>query len=301
MALDPDWVILRPLVVLGGPVFGASALIRGLAALPVLPVMPETGPLQGVALEDVAETVGFFVPPDRPARLALELAGPERLSFAQVVALHRAWLGWRPARPVALPGWAAGLLYRAGDLAGRLGRRPPLRSTARAEIRHGAVGDPAPWTQLTGIRPRGLEDALRARPATVQERWFARLYPIKPVLFVVLVLFWTLTAIISLTTGFENGLELMHRALAGPGVVAGALAWHLGHGLGEHRIVLPLLLYLLTGAFGLPVVWMQMQMRDLAVAALHRGGRCRRAVFGCSGPGSPSAFRPLPPCRASSG
>ncbi|WGR56376.1 hypothetical protein [Paracoccus versutus] len=105
MALDPDWVILRPSVVLGGPVFGASALIRGLAALPVLPVMPETGPLQGAALEDVAETVAFFVPPDRPARLALELAGPERLSFAQVGALHRAWLGWRPARPLALPGW----------------------------------------------------------------------------------------------------------------------------------------------------------------------------------------------------
>nr|WP_279578066.1 DUF2269 family protein [Paracoccus versutus] len=173
------------------------------------------------------------------------------------------------------------MLYRAGDLAGRLGRRPPLRSTARAEIRHGAVGDPAPWTQLTGIRPRGLEETLRARPATVQERWFARLYPIKPVLFVVLVLFWTLTAIISLTTDFENGLELMHRALAGPGVVAGALAWHLGHGLGEHRIVLSLLLYLLTGAFWLPVVWMQMQMqmRGLAVSALHRGAlppRCFR-------------------------
>ncbi len=123
MALDLDWVILRSSVVLGGPVFGASALIRGLAALPVLPVMPVTGPLQGVALEDVAETVAFFVPPDRPARLALELAGPERLSFAQVGALHRAWLGWRPARPLALPGWAAGLLYRATWRAGWAGTR----------------------------------------------------------------------------------------------------------------------------------------------------------------------------------
>ncbi|UFM66921.1 SDR family oxidoreductase (plasmid) [Paracoccus sp. MA] len=228
MALDLDWVILRPSVVLGGPVFGASALIRGLAVLPVLPVMPETGPLQVVALEDVVETVAFVVQPDRPARLALELAGPERLSFAEVVALHRVWLGWRPARTLALPRWAAGLLYRLGDLAGRLGWRPPLRSTARREIRHGAVGDPGPWTQITGIRPRSLAEALRARPASVQERWFAGLYPIKPVLFVVLVLFWTLTAVISLTTGFENGLELMHRArtgaLAGPGVVAGALA-----------------------------------------------------------------------------
>ncbi|MDQ7261375.1 DUF2269 domain-containing protein [Paracoccus sp. PS-1] len=50
-----------------------------------------------------------------------------------------------------------------------------------------------------------------------------------------------------------------------------ALAWHLGYGLGEHWIVLSLLLYLLTGAFWLPVVWMQMRMRDLAVAALREG------------------------------
>lgn len=43
MARDLDWVILRPSVVVGWPVFGASALIRGLAALPVLPSMPGTG------------------------------------------------------------------------------------------------------------------------------------------------------------------------------------------------------------------------------------------------------------------
>ncbi|SIP86279.1 Uncharacterized conserved protein YbjT, contains NAD(P)-binding and DUF2867 domains [Paracoccus thiocyanatus] len=226
--LDLDWVILRPSVVLGGPAYGASALIRGLAALPVVPIMPGTGPLQVVALEDVADTVAFFLRPDAPARMALDLAGPERLSFDKVVALHRAWLGWKPARRLALPGWVAALLYRLGDMVARLGWRPPLRSTARREIAHGAIGDPAPWRQATGIAPRSLAQALAQRPASVQERWFARLYFLKPVLFVVLVLFWTLTAIISLTTGFQNGLDLMHRAetgaLAGPGVVAGALA-----------------------------------------------------------------------------
>ncbi|RDW11878.1 DUF2269 family protein [Paracoccus thiocyanatus] len=50
-----------------------------------------------------------------------------------------------------------------------------------------------------------------------------------------------------------------------------ALVWHLGYALSEHWIVLSLLLYLLTGAFWLPVVWMQMQMRDLALAALESG------------------------------
>lgn len=45
------------------------------------------------------------------------------------------------------------------------------------------------------------------------------------------------------------------------------LAWNAGYSLGEGWIVLSILLYLLTGALWLPVVWMQMRMRDLADAA----------------------------------
>jgi uncharacterized protein YbjT (DUF2867 family) len=169
-ALPLDWVILRPSVVLGAPVFGASALFRGLAALPVLPVMPGTGPLQVVALEDVLDTVAVLVRPDAPARVALDLAGPERLSMWDVVAHYRGWLGWKPARRMTLPRPVADGLYRLGDLAGALGWRPPLRSTARAEIVHGAVGDGTAWREATGIAPRSLGAALALRPATVQER-----------------------------------------------------------------------------------------------------------------------------------
>jgi len=50
-----------------------------------------------------------------------------------------------------------------------------------------------------------------------------------------------------------------------------ALVWHLGHPLGEHWIVLSILLYLVTGAFWLPVVWMQMEMRRLATIAAKDG------------------------------
>jgi uncharacterized membrane protein len=49
------------------------------------------------------------------------------------------------------------------------------------------------------------------------------------------------------------------------------LAREAGYSLSEGWIVLSLLLYLITGAFWLPVVWMQMRMRDLAVAAVANG------------------------------
>jgi uncharacterized membrane protein len=47
-----------------------------------------------------------------------------------------------------------------------------------------------------------------------------------------------------------------------------ALARLSGHELTEGWIVLSIALYIFIGAFWLPVVWMQMKMRDLALAAL---------------------------------
>jgi uncharacterized membrane protein len=46
-----------------------------------------------------------------------------------------------------------------------------------------------------------------------------------------------------------------------------ALAWHVGYSLWDGWLVLSILLYLVTGAFWLPVVWMQARMRDLAMEA----------------------------------
>lgn len=50
-----------------------------------------------------------------------------------------------------------------------------------------------------------------------------------------------------------------------------ALAWLVGWSLREGWLACSIVLYVLTGAFWLPVVWMQMRMRDLASAAAARG------------------------------
>jgi uncharacterized membrane protein len=49
------------------------------------------------------------------------------------------------------------------------------------------------------------------------------------------------------------------------------LAWWVGYNLTEGWIVLSLLLYLITGAFWVPVVFMQIKMRDLAMRAAAEG------------------------------
>lgn len=50
-----------------------------------------------------------------------------------------------------------------------------------------------------------------------------------------------------------------------------ALAWTAGYALSEGWIVASVLLYLFTGAFWLPVVWIQMEMRRLASEAAAQG------------------------------
>ncbi|MCA1443004.1 DUF2269 family protein [Ensifer sp. IC4062] len=51
-----------------------------------------------------------------------------------------------------------------------------------------------------------------------------------------------------------------------------ALAWNVGYSLTEGWILISLFLYGVTGAFWLPVVWMQMEMRRLAEEA-YKGGK----------------------------
>jgi uncharacterized membrane protein len=56
-----------------------------------------------------------------------------------------------------------------------------------------------------------------------------------------------------------------------------ALVWHVGYSFREGWIVLSILLYLVTGLFWLPVVWMQMRMRDLAADAVRKRQSLPRA------------------------
>jgi uncharacterized membrane protein len=51
-------------------------------------------------------------------------------------------------------------------------------------------------------------------------------------------------------------------------VTGALLAWNAGYSLLEGWIAWSIVLYFFTGAFWLPVVWMQMRMHDLAAAAL---------------------------------
>ncbi|MGJ0453606.1 MAG: SDR family oxidoreductase [Methylocystis sp.] len=266
-----DWVILRPSVVVGRRAYGGSALFRGLAALPMLPRFKDAGELQIVQLDDVVATALFFLAPSAPARVELEIVGPRRLTFNEVVAIYRRWLGWRPAQLIDLPDWLIDGMYRLGDFLAWLGWRTPIRSIAKQEMVRGAIGDPTPWANMTAIKPQALEAALMAEPADVREKWFARLYALKPLIFAVTALFWISTALVSFGPGWEIGLGLLHESgLSGPivplAVIAGAASdLIIGIAIAFRRtskiaLVAALVLsfiYLILGTILVPRLWME--------------------------------------------
>jgi hypothetical protein len=109
-----------------------------------------------------------------------------------------------------------------------LGWRSPARATTLAQLSASVIGDPSAWTRATGIAPKSLATILADQPAGVQDRWFARLYWVKPLAIIALAVFWIATGVIALGPGRAAGMAYLAKAGLGAGaaefwLVAGSL------------------------------------------------------------------------------
>ncbi|MGO6737195.1 SDR family oxidoreductase [Rhizobium ruizarguesonis] len=190
------YVILRPALVLGRNAHGGTALLRSLAAFPlVLPFVHADSPVETVAVEDVAAGVSAAISGTLPSGSDIELAAEERHSLASLVKLHRAWLGLPDAPVISLPSILARPVTWLADMAGHLGWRSPLRSTAITVMSEGISIDRATPSGLPTLSARAT---LAANPSGVQDLWFARLYLLKPLVISGLSVFWLLSGLIPL-------------------------------------------------------------------------------------------------------
>ncbi|MGR9246997.1 SDR family oxidoreductase [Rhizobium leguminosarum] len=190
------YLILRPALVLGRNAHGGSALLRALAAFPlVLPLVHAESPVETLSVGDVAEAVSRAVSGGLPSK-DIDLAANEVLTLADLVRLHRQWLGLPPARVFSLAPWLAKPVTWLADMAGRLGWRSPLRSTAMTVMSEGVRSSKTGSSLAT--TPAAA--TLSANPSGVQDLWFARLYLLKPLVISGLSAFWLLSGVIPLLT-----------------------------------------------------------------------------------------------------
>jgi uncharacterized protein YbjT (DUF2867 family) len=212
-ASGAPFVILRPGFVIAPTAYGGSALMRALAGLPLrMPSREASAPFAAIAIGDICETVARVAARwgkgERRWRESWDLMEQQPGRVADIVEAFRAH-GGGPPPLIATPGFLLGLGVWAGDLVAWLGWTPPMRSTAIREMRRGLAGDPARWMAETGIVPLSADAALKAIPATVQEKWFARLYLLKAVALVTLVIFWCASSLISLTVAFPAARNIL--------------------------------------------------------------------------------------------
>jgi uncharacterized protein YbjT (DUF2867 family) len=199
--------ILRPGFVVAPSAYGGSAMVRALAALPLaLPAEESATPFQPVAVEDIAVTVTWLAaqePDDLASRaVSWDLMQPQKISLGGVIDQFRFAFGTADWPRMTMPAFLLDLGARCGDLVSRLGWMPPMRSTAIAELRRGVAGDPAAWMQATGIVPKTISQAIGVRPASIQDKWFARLFLMKALIIASLVLFWVASGFIALVISF---------------------------------------------------------------------------------------------------
>jgi uncharacterized protein YbjT (DUF2867 family) len=207
------YIILRPGFVVAPAAYGGSALIRALAALPFdLPKALANRPFAATAVGDIAGTIALVAWQwhfgERAWSAVWDVMDRQPRTVGDVVEAFRLRFGHPPALlrlPARLMRGVTGL----GDAAARLGWTPPVRGTALAEMLRGVSGDPAPWIEATGLEPVALDAALTALPATVQEKWFARLYLLKPLIVVTLAAFWILSGLIALVGAFGAAAEVL--------------------------------------------------------------------------------------------
>nr|AWM04336.1 nucleoside-diphosphate sugar epimerase [Bradyrhizobium amphicarpaeae] len=206
--------ILRPGFVVAPSAYGGSAMLRALAAFPLdLPDKEMATPFQPVAVEDISATIAWLAARDiddvAANAVSWDLMQVEPVTMAGVIGEFRLAFGTAGWPHIAMPSFMLDLGAKIGDLASHLGWMPPMRSTAIAELRRGVRGDASAWLAATGIAPKTLVETIGRHPATIQDKWFARLFLVKALILASLVSFWLVSGFIALFVSYRAAAGIL--------------------------------------------------------------------------------------------
>ncbi|MBO6549816.1 MAG: SDR family oxidoreductase [Rhizobiales bacterium] len=192
------YCIFRPGLVIAPSAYGGTALLRMLASFPIVqPIAYAKGKVQTVFVEDLALAVASFVDGDVPNGTECDLVEERVHSLKELIVAHRAWLGFQPARSfIYFPDWFVGFTSSVANLLGRLGWRSPLRSSAMEVMKEGVVGDARQWKNLKGAHVRSIDETFKSMSAHVEDRLFAWMALLMPVMVGGLSLFWFISGVI---------------------------------------------------------------------------------------------------------
>lgn len=193
-----DFTILKPGLVIAPTAYGGTALLRMLAAFPLVqPIAYPDTPVRTVSLADLSMAVEKAVRGELGSGETIDLVEERPRRLDVVVAGIRQWLGFAPARvQITVPKSLTRLISLGADALGHLGWRSPLRSTTLEVMQYGVDGEPARWRALTGRRVTSFEQTLAAMPVRSEDRIAARMALAMPFAIAALFFLWAASGII---------------------------------------------------------------------------------------------------------
>jgi nucleoside-diphosphate-sugar epimerase len=195
--LDIDSTVIRPGLVYGKGSYGGSSLFRGLAGLPFILPLPGRGeqlqqPIHTDDLTLIVEKSLTF-----PGKQMLCAVGEEKISVKNLLIKLRNWLGFKKAWTLIVPD----IFIKLGA---KLGNYIPNSPMSETGIKMMAVDNTANESELKNleniiqIKPRGFTQGLNGMISSVQDRWHARLYFLRPLLRLSIAFIWIFSGIVSL-------------------------------------------------------------------------------------------------------
>jgi nucleoside-diphosphate-sugar epimerase len=189
--------IIRPGFVYGKGSYGGSSFFRGLAGLPFIVPLPGHAEQlqQPIHVDDLTVIVekALFL----PGKQMLLAVGAEKLSLKDVLGKLRRWLGFKPAYLFPVPD-------RIIQLGAKIGNFIPNSPVSDTGIKMISVDNTATPMQEKNLqenlhfRPRGFTEGLKGMVSSVQDRWHARLYFLRPLLRLSIALLWLFSGISSI-------------------------------------------------------------------------------------------------------
>lgn len=180
-SLDIDSAIIRPSFVYGKGTYGGSSLFRGLAGLPYILPIPSSSKqlLQPIHMDDLTLIVENAL--TLPGKQILCAVGAEQISIKNLLIKIRTWLGFKKAWSFVIPDVFI-------QLGARIGNYIPNSPLSETGIKMMAVDNIATDIELKNleqtahIKPRSFTNGLNGMVSSVQDRWHARLYFLRPLL-----------------------------------------------------------------------------------------------------------------------
>ncbi|MBU2713199.1 hypothetical protein [Zooshikella harenae] len=200
----PSAIIVRPSVVFScRGSYGGTSLLRAIACLPIIPLVDEgQQQLQPILLEDLAQTILKLLTYNG-SRQTFYPAGPDVLTIKEFISLIRQWLKWK--QPIWFP-VSSKIFTKLININNNL-NIVPFNSTLLKMLEHGNIipsRESQALVDTLHFQPKSVKDTLMSSASFVQDRWHAKLYWVKPILFILFSFIWIISAIAGFTATPEQ-------------------------------------------------------------------------------------------------